>query len=132
MKGRKRPTLPDGASIIVEIIEAEQVSGNFGPQLRVKLVVRGGKYSGFEFQDWSKLAKDPKTGEIYYELGTKVEEIFAAAFGEEYIFGEDYAFEDLVGKRLMCRVGLSGKNLDRNKLEFGTIGPDPNAGGEAA
>jgi hypothetical protein len=132
MRGRKRLTLPDGTSIIAEILEAEVVVGNFGSQLRLKLVVRGGKYSGFEFPDYSKLAKDPKSGEIYYELGTKVDEIFAAAFGEKYTFGEDYAFENLVGKRLMSRVGLSGKNQDRNKLEFGTIGPDPNAGGEAA
>ena len=132
MRGRKRPTLPNGVSVIVEILEAEHLVGNFGPQLRLKLVVRGGKYSGFEFQDYSKLAKDPKTGEIYYELGTKVEEILAAAFGEDYTFGEDYAFEDLVGKRLMSRVGLSGKNRDQNKLEFGTIGPDPDAGGVEA
>jgi hypothetical protein len=132
MKGRKRPTLPDGASVIVEILEAEQVSGNFGPQLRLKLAVRGGKYSGFEFQDWSKLAKDPKSGEVYYELGTKAEEIYAAAFGESYVFGKDYAVEDLISKRLMSRTGLAGKNQDRNKLEFGTIGPDPNAGEEVA
>src|SRR5215211_8885480 len=118
MKGRKRPTLPDGASVIVEILEAEQVFGQYGPQLRLKLAVRGGKYSGFEFQDWSKLAKDPKSGEIYYEVGTKAEEIFAGAFGEDYEFGKDYAFEELISKRLMTRVGISGKNSDRNKLEY--------------
>ena len=131
MKGRKRPTLPDQTSVIIETLEAEEVFGNFGPQLRTKFAVRGGKFSGFEFQDWSKLSKDPKTGEVFYELGTKVEEIYAAAFGEDYVFGEDYAVEDLVGKRFMARVGLSGKNKDRNRLEFGTIGPDPNSGGEA-
>ena len=99
VKGRKRPTLPDQTSVIIETLEAEEVFGNFGPQLRTKFAVRGGKFSGFEFQD--------------------------------YVFGEDYAVEDLVGKRFMARVGLSGKNKDRNRLEFGTIGPDPNAGGEA-
>jgi hypothetical protein len=34
---------------------------------------------------------------------------------------------DLIGKRFMTRVGIAGKNQDRNRLEYGTIGPDPNA-----
>jgi len=133
MRGKKRPTLPDGVSVVVEILEAEEVFGNFGPQLRIKVKVVGGKYRGYEFFDYSKLTKDEKTGEIYYELGTKTESIFAAAFdAEDYSYEDDHDPGELVGKRFMSRIGLAGKNQDRNRLEYGTIGPDPNAGEDAA
>jgi hypothetical protein len=127
MQARKKPTLPDGASIIAEVLDAEETSGNFGPQMSIKVKVVGGKYAGFEFMDWSKLQKDPKTKETYVELGTKAAEVFQAAFGEQYSPEMDHVPTDLVGKRFMARVGLAGKNQDRNRLEYGTIGPDPNA-----
>jgi|SRR5215211_1775259 len=132
MRGRKRPTLPDGATVILAILEAEVVSGQYGPQLRLKLKVVSGKYRGFEFYDWSKLSKDPQTGEVYYDLGTKVEEIYSAAFGDEYSFEDDHEPRELVSRRIMSRVGLAGKNEDRNRLEYGSIGPDPNADDEDA
>jgi hypothetical protein len=130
VQARKKPTLPDGTSVIVEVLSAEQVFGNFGPQLAIKLKVVGGKYAGFEFMDWSKLSRDPNTNEVFVELGTKAADIFRAAFGDEYDEGMDHNPEDLVGKRFMARIGLAGKKQDRNKLEYGTIGADP--GSEAA
>jgi hypothetical protein len=130
VQARKKPTLPDGSSVIVEVTGAEQVFGNYGPQLALKVAVKGGRYSGFEFMDWAKLSRDPKTNEVYVELGTKAAEVFEAAFGEDYDPDMDHNPEDLVGKRFMARVGLAGKKQDRNRLEYGTIGPDP--GAEAA
>jgi hypothetical protein len=127
VKARKKPTLPDGQSVIVEVLDAEETSGNFGPQVSIKVKVVGGKYAGFEFTDWSKLQKDPKTKETYVEIGTKASEVFQAAYGEEYSEDMDHNPVDLRGKRFMARVGLAGKNQDRNRLEYGTIGPDPNA-----
>jgi hypothetical protein len=79
VKARKKPTLPEGASIIAEVLDGEEDSGNFGQQLKIKVKVVGGKYAGFEFTDWSKLQKDPKTKETYVEIGTKASEIFQAA-----------------------------------------------------
>jgi len=131
VQARKKPTLPDGTSVIVEVLEASQVFGNFGPQLAIKDKVVGGKYAGFEFMDWSKLSRDPKSNEVYVELGTKAADIFAAAFGDDYDADGEHNPEDLVGKRFMARVGLAGKKQDRNRLEYGTIGSDP-AGHEAA
>jgi hypothetical protein len=130
VQARKKPTLPDGSSVIVEILEAEEVFGNYGPQLAIKVKVKGGRYAGFEFMDWAKLSRDPKSNEVYVELGTKAAEVFEAAFGEDYDPEMDHNPEDLVGKRFMARVGLAGKKQDRNRLEYGTIGPDP--GAEAA
>ncbi len=127
MQARKKPTLADGTSVIVEVLNSEQVFGNYGPQLALKVAVKGGRYAGFEFMDWSKLARDPKTNEVFIELGTKAAEIFEAAYGEDYDPEMEHNPEDLVGKRFMARVGLSGKKQDRNRLEYGTIGPDPNA-----
>ena len=127
MKARKKPTLPEGASIIAEVLDGEEDSGNFGQQLKIKVKVVGGKYAGFEFTDWSKLQKDPKTKETYVEIGTKASEIFQAAYGEEYDPEMEHNPPDLIGKRFMARVGIAGKNQDRNRLEYGTIGPDPNA-----
>jgi hypothetical protein len=125
VQARKKPTLPDGSSVIVEVLDAEQVFGNFGPQLAIKVVVKGGRYAGFEFMDWSKLSRDPKTNEVYVELGTKASEVFEAAFSEDYDPDMEHNPDDLVGKRFMARVGLAGKKQDRNRLEYGTIGPAP-------
>jgi hypothetical protein len=125
VQARKKPTLPDGSSVIVEVIGAEQVFGNYGPQLANKVAVKGGRYGSFEFMDWAKLSRDPKSNEVYVELGTKAADIFAAAFGEDYSPDMDHDPEDLVGKRFMARVGLAGKKQDRNRLEYGTIGPAP-------
>jgi hypothetical protein len=126
MKARGRPVLPEGTTVMVEILDAEEVSGSFGPQLFIKVAVRGGKFAGFEFADWSKLSKDPDSGETFVQLGTKSADIFEAAFGERYSPDMDHDPDALVGKRIMARVGLAGKKKDRNRLEFGTIGSAPN------
>ena len=49
MKARKKPTVPDGTTAVVEILQAVQVFGNFGLQLALKLAICGGSYFGFEF-----------------------------------------------------------------------------------
>ena len=103
MKARKKPTLPDGQSVIAEVLDGEETSGNFGPQMAIKVKVVGGKYAGFEFMDWSKLQKDPKTKETYVEIGTKAAEIFQAAYGDEYDPDMEHDPRELIGKRFMAR-----------------------------
>jgi hypothetical protein len=125
VKARTKPVLPDGTTAILEVLDAEQVSGSFGPQLMVKLQVKEGKYAGFEFIDWSKLQKDPETREVFVEIGTKAGEIFESAFGEEYEVSMEHDPEVLPGRRFMARIGLAGKKQDRNRLEYGSLGPDP-------
>jgi hypothetical protein len=125
VKARTKPVLPDGTTAILEVLDAEQVSGSFGPQLMVKLQVKEGKYAGFEFIDWSKLQKDPESREVFVEIGTKAGEIFESAFGDEYEVSMDHDPQVLIGRRLMSRIGLAGKKQDRNRLEYGSLGPDP-------
>jgi hypothetical protein len=130
MKARTRPVLPDGTNAIMEVLDSEQVSGSYGPQLQLKLKVISGKYKGFEFYDGSKLAKDPETKEVYVEIGGKAGDIWEAAFNGEYSRDMDHSPERLIGRRIMSRIAISGKKQDRNRLLHGSIGPDPGSTSE--
>jgi hypothetical protein len=37
----------------------------------------------------------------------------------------DHDPQVLIGRRFMSRIGLAGKKQDRNRLEYGSLGPDP-------
>jgi len=112
--------LPPGNFFRFKIASADiDEESKFGAQLAAEVKTLGSsKYGGHVFTDWSKLATDEDTGELFVVEGGKAEEIFRAA-------GQDPTQPDidaLVGKVIMARVGLS-ENGKRNRLEFGSIGP---------
>jgi hypothetical protein len=112
--------LPEGKFFRFRILSAEiDEEGKFGAQLALEAkVLGGGQYGGHVFTDWSKLATDEDTGEISVIQDGKAEEIFRAAGLDPKEADPD----DLVGKVLMARAGLS-ENGKRNRLEYGSIGP---------
>jgi hypothetical protein len=116
---RERILLPSGNFFRFKITSADiDEESKFGAQLAVEVKTLGSsKYGGHVFTDWSKLATDEDTGELFVVEGGKAEEIFRAT-------GQDPTQPDigaLVGKVIMARVGLS-ENGKRNRLEFGSIG----------
>src|SRR5215204_4929118 len=119
---RRRTVLPEGSSINVRIKNAEEVSGQFGPQLRLDLVVIDGPYQGFEFPDWLKLNVDEETGEPYVKEGGKAWEVLVAVLGEQDA-EEPLEASELKGLTLTARASLRGKAKRNNGLEFGSIGP---------
>jgi len=114
--------LPEGSSINVRIKNAEEVSGQFGPQVRLDLVVIDGPYQGFEFPDWLKLNVDEETGEPYVKEGGKAWEVLVAVLGEQDA-EEPLEASELKGLTLTARASLRGKAKRNNGLEFGSIGP---------
>jgi len=119
---RRKKVLPEGEPINVKIKEAEEVSGQFCPQIRIDNKVIDGPHQGFEFPDYLKLHTDEDTGETYVQEGGKAWEVLVACFGEA---GAD-DFEDaaeLVGEVITARASVRGKAKKMNGLEFGSIGP---------
>ena len=114
--------LPEGTPVNVRIKNAEEVSGQFGPQLRLDLVVIDGPYQGFEFPDWLKLNVDEETSEPYVKEGGKAWEVLVAVLGEQDA-EEPLEASELKGLTLTARASLRGKAKRNNGLEFGSIGP---------
>ena len=119
---RRRTVLPEGEPINVRIKNAEQVSGQFGPQIKLDLVVTDGQHTGYEFNDWLKLHEDEETGEVYVKEGGKAWEVLAAVLGEAGAEEFEEASE-LEGSVFTARTSLRGKAKRNNGLEFGSIGP---------
>jgi len=119
---RRRTVLPEGENLNVRIKNAEQVSGQFGPQIKLDLTVIDGRFAGYEFNDWLKLHEDEETGEVYVKEGGKAWEVLAAVLGEAGAEEFENVFE-LVGETLTARASLRGKAKKNNGLEFGSIGP---------
>jgi hypothetical protein len=119
---RERTLLPDGKFFRFQILSAEiDEEGKFGAQLALELkVLGGGEYGSHVFTDWSKLATDEDTGEVFVVEDGKAEEIFAAA-GVDPLEADT---DELVGKIIMARAGVSD-NGKRNRLEYGSIGAVP-------
>jgi hypothetical protein len=117
---RERTLLPEGRFFRFRILSAEiDEEGKFGAQLPLEVkVLGGGEYGGHVFTDWSKLATDEDTGEVFVVEDGKAEEIFLAVGADPTKADTD----DLVGKVLMARVSVS-ENRKRNRLEYGSIGP---------
>jgi len=76
---RRRILLPEGETLVVKIMDAEQVSGQWSPQLRLDLKVLKGTYAGQRVRDWSDLSVDEESGQPYIEEGLKAWEIILAA-----------------------------------------------------
>lgn len=116
---RERTLLPDGKFFRFRILSAEiDEEGKFGAQLALELkVLGGGQFGGHVFTDWSKLATDEDTGEVFVVEDGKAEEIFRAA-GVDPLEADTDALQ---GKTIMARVGVS-ENGKRNRLEYGSIG----------
>ena len=109
----------------MEVLDGEETSGNFGPQMAIKVKVVGGKYAASS--KWMEQLQKDRRRKPPSRSAQKAAEIFQAAYGDEYDPDMEHDPRELIGKRFMARVGLAGKNQDRNRLEYGTIGPDPNA-----
>ena len=119
---RRNKVLPEGTPVNVRIKEAEQVVGQFGPQIRLDLVVFDGEHAGYEFPDWLKLHVDEETDEVFIKEGGKGWEVLVATLGEEGAMEFEDASE-LKGEALTGRASLRGKAKKNNGLEFGSIGP---------
>jgi len=119
---RERTLLPDGKFFRFRILSAEiDEEGKYGTQLALELkVLGGGEYGGHVFTDWSKLAADEDTGQVFVVEDGKAEEIFTAAGVDP----RDADPDELAGKILMARAGVSD-NGKRNRLEYGSIGAVP-------
>jgi hypothetical protein len=119
---RERTLLPDGKFFRFRILWAEiDEEGKYGAQLALGLKVLGsGEYGGHVFTDWSKLAADEDTGQVFVVEDGKAEEIFAAAGVDP----READTDELAGKDLMARAGVSD-NGKRNRLEYGSIGAVP-------
>jgi hypothetical protein len=119
---RRQKVLPEGTPIDALIKDAEQVMGQFSPQIRIDLKVINGPHAGYEFSDYLKLHVDEETGEVFVKEGGKCWETIVASLGEA---GADEFEEasELKGAEITARASLRGKARKYNGLEFGSIGP---------
>ena len=117
---RERTLLPEGRFFRFRIVSAEiDEEGKFGAQLPLEVkVLGGGEYGGHVFTDWSKLATEEDTGDLFVVEDGKAEEIFNAVGLDP----READTDELIGKVFMARVGVSD-NGKRNRLEYGSIGP---------
>ena len=119
---RRKKVLPEGTPINARIKDAEQVTGQFGPQIRIDTTVIDGPHAGYLLTDWLKLHVDDETEEVFVKEGGKCWEVLVATLGEQ---GADEFEEaaELKGEALTARASLRGKAKKNNGLEFGSIGP---------
>jgi hypothetical protein len=119
--------LPPGRYVL-KVVEAEPVD-DFGPQLKLRLLVAGGEHEGFEFVDYPN--RGVKDG---VKVGTKAWDIFEACLNRRLSPDEELDTDDLIGKRLEAMVSVK-KTGKGNRTEHGTIGPHrpekPGAGDES-
>lgn len=99
---------------LLETLSAERVD-DYGPQLKVELMVAEGEHEGFTFFDYPSLAED---GTI--KVGSKACEIFEACLKTRLTGDDELDIEDLVGKRFIARVVVKQGGRG-NRTEFGTI-----------
>lgn len=98
----------------LKVLSGEYVT-DYGPQLKLELMIAEGKHKGFTFFDYPTLAED---GTV--KIGSKAGEIFEACLKTRLTADDELDIEDLVGKRFIARVVVKqgGKG---NRTEFGTI-----------
>jgi len=119
---RRKKVLPEGTPVNVRIKDAEQVMGQFGPQIRIDTTVIDGPHAGYLLTDWLKLHVDDETEEVFVKEGGKCWEVLVATLGEQGAYEFEEAAE-LKGEALTARASLRGKAKKNNGLEFGSIGP---------
>lgn len=100
----------------LEVMAAEPAN-EYGPQIKVKVMITDGEYAGSEFTDF------PNCGvEGGVKIGTKAWDIFEACLDRRISPDEELDTDDLIGKRCeaMVVVKKTGKG---NRIEHGTVGP---------
>jgi hypothetical protein len=106
---------------VLAIEDAQEDSGQFGPQIKVaiKVVSDGldGTHDGAVFSDW--LSLDESTGNV--KPRSKAWQVIEAVLGE---VPAGLEVEDLVGGRFAAQVGLNGKK-SHSKIKHDTISPAP-------
>ncbi len=106
---------------VLVIEDAEEDSGQFGPQIKIafKVVSDGqdGENDGFVFTDW--LSLDENTGNV--KPRSKAWQVIEAVLGE---VPAGLEVEDLIGGRFAAQVGLNGKKT-HSKVKHDTISPAP-------
>jgi len=112
---------------VLVIEDAEEDSGQFGPQIKVaiKVVDDGldGTHDGAIFTDW--LSLDENTGDV--KPRSKAWQVIEAVLGEVPVGLEA---EDLIGGRFAAQVGLNGKKT-HSKVKHDTISPAPRGRSQA-
>jgi hypothetical protein len=106
---------------VLVIEDAEEDSGQFGPQIKVAIKVDDdgldGTHDGAVFTDWLQL--DENTGDV--KPGSKAWQVLEAVLGE---VPSGLEAEDLIGGRFAAQVGLNGKKT-HSKVKHDTISPAP-------
>jgi len=117
--GIARPFESLRAVLVIE--DAEEDSGQFGPQIKVALKVvsdgMDGEHDGVVFTDW--LSLDENTGNV--KPRSKAWQVIEAVLGEVPAGLET---EDLIGGRFAAQVGLNGKKT-HSKVKHDTVSPAP-------
>jgi hypothetical protein len=113
---------------VLVIEDAEEDSGQFGPQIKVaiKVVSDGmdGEHDGAVFTDW--LSLDENTGNV--KPRSKAWQVIEAVLGE---VPAGLEAEDLIGGSFAAQVGLNGKKT-HSKVKHDTISPAPRKKVQAA
>ena len=113
---------------VLEIQDAEEDSGQFGPQIKLALKVNSdgmdGEHDGAVFTDW--LSLDENTGNV--RPRSKAWQVNEAVLGE---VPAGLEAEDLIGGRFAAQVGLNGKKT-HSKVKHDTISPAPRKKARAA
>ena len=113
---------------ILVIEDAEEDSGQFGPQIKVSLRVASdgmdGEHDGVVFTDW--LSLDENTGNV--KPRSKAWQVIEAVLGE---VPAGLEAEDLIGGSFTAQVGLNGKKT-HSKVKHDTISPAPRKKARAA
>jgi hypothetical protein len=113
---------------VLKIQDAEEDSGQFGPQIKLALKVDSdgmdGEHDGAVFTDW--LSLDENTGNV--KPRSKAWQVIEAVLGE---VPTGLEVEDLIGGRFAAQVGLNGKKT-HSKVKHDTISPAPRKKARAA
>jgi hypothetical protein len=106
---------------VLVIEDAEEDSGQFGPQIKLTLKVdsdgQDGAHDGAVFTDW--LSLDENTGNV--KPRSKAWQVIEAVLGE---VPTGLEAEDLIGGSFAAQVGLNGKKT-HSKVKHDTISPAP-------
>jgi hypothetical protein len=106
---------------VLEIEDAEEDSGQFGPQIKLTLKVdsdgQDGTHDGAVFTDW--LSLDEHSGDV--KPRSKAWQVIEAVLGEVPIGLE---VDDLVSGKFAAQVGLNKKKT-HSKVVHDTISPAP-------